>query len=141
MFPVKQLRLLYQLTQTSDFDKACELADIGPAAARKFLKSPEYLEFAAEAVMDQAIADGWTPKRIVIELDRIYRGEMIVRETQFDALKELRNIVIPKKVEGGSGTSGVTVNLNFSALSPDLQAKLKTMADKDASIDTDANAA
>lgn len=139
MFPVKQLRLMYQLTQTADFDKACELANVGRASAKKFLKSPEYIEFASEAIMEQAIQDGWTPKRIVIELDRIYRGELRVGETQFDALKLLKEMVAPKKGDGGP--SGVTVNLNFGSLSPDLQAKLKSVADKEASLDTTADAA
>lgn len=136
VFKIKELRLMYQLTQTEDFKEACKKAEISETLARRFLKSSTYLAFAAEAINDQAIHDGWTPRRIVLELDAIYRGEKVKSDPQMDALKELRSIIMPKKSEGIGG--GVTVNLNFPVLSPDAQAKLKEIADREASIDVEA---
>lgn len=136
-FHVKQLRLLHHLTELNDLDAACEKAGVSKAFAKKFLKSPDYLEFAAEAVMDQAIHDGWTAKRIVVELDRIYRGEHRIGDTQMDALKMLRDIVVPKKIDGAS-LGGVTVNLNFPVLPQNVQDRLKALADEAAIIDAEA---
>lgn len=137
VFHVSQLRLLNELTQTTDLVEACKKAGIGLARAKRFLKSPDYLEFAAEAVMDQAVHDGWTARRIVIELDRIYRGEHRVADTQMDALKMLREIVAPRKHDG-SVTGGLTVNLNFPVLPEDVQSRLKALADEAAVIDVQA---
>lgn len=137
MFHVKQLRLMHQLTQTQDFEEACEKAEVSKVFARKFLKSPDYLEFAAESIMDQAIHDGWTARRIVVELDRIYRGEHRIGDTQLDALKMLREIVAPRKHDG-SVTGGLTVNLNFPVLPEDVQVRLKALADEAAIINVEA---
>lgn len=137
-FHVKQLRLLKELAEVKDFDEACRKAEIGRAAAKKFLKSPDYLEFAAESIMDQAIHDGWTARRIVVELDRIYRGEHRVGDTQMDALKMLRDIVAPRKHDGSLAGAGLTVNLNFPVLSEDVQVRLKALADEAAVINVEA---
>jgi hypothetical protein len=138
VFHMKQLKLLHQLTQTPDLDEACKKAEVSRTFANKFLKSPEYKEFAADAVMDQAIQNGWTASRIVVELDAIYRGEKVKREEQLDALKMLKDIVIPKKHDGTAAIGGVTVNLNFPVLPVDVQAKLKSLADEAATIDVEA---
>lgn len=141
VFHLKQLRLLNQLTLTTDLDEACKKAEVSRSFANKFLKSADYLQFAAESVMDQAIQDGWTPRRIVVELDAIYRGEKKhLAEEQIDALKMLKDIVLPKKHDGYN-PAGVTVNLNFPVLPPDVQAKLKVLADEAACIDVQADAA
>lgn len=138
MFHVKQLRLLHQLTQTEDLEEACKKAEVSRPFAQKFLKSPDYLEFAAEAIMDQAIHDGWTARRIVVELDAIYNGAKIKRDDQMDALKMLRDIVVPRKQDGAAISGGLTVNLNFPVLSEDVRTRLKALADEAAVIDAEA---
>lgn len=136
-FKVSELRLLHELTQTNDLAEACKKAEIGLARAKRFLKSPDYLELAAESIMDQAIHDGWTARRIVVELDRIYRGEHRIGDTQMDALKMLRDIVSPRKHDGSVG-SGLTVNLNFPVLPEDVRTRLKALADEAAVINVEA---
>ncbi len=134
-FHIREIRFLYYLAQeNNDFDKACALADVSPRFAKKFLKSNEYRQFALEAVEDQAIQEGRTPKRVVLEIDRMYKGERVVTDSQMDALKMMRDIVIPKTKDTGTvGPGGVTVNLNFPALPADVQSKLKDIADQAAS--------
>lgn len=136
-FHVKQLRFLHFFEQSRDLEKACEEAGCTVAFAKKFLKSEDWREFAAEALQDQAIHDGWNPRRVIVELDAIYRGERMVSETQFDALKEMRQILMPRKAESAV-SGGVTVNLNFPVLPADVQARLKALADEAAVIDVDA---
>lgn len=132
-FQVRHLRFLYHLTQESDFGKACERTPISQTAARKFLKSNEYKAFAREAMEDEAVHDGWTPRRVVVELDSIYRGTLMKRDDQMEALRMLKDIVLPKKQDGTP--SGVTVNLNFPAVPAEVEAKLKAIADEAACID------
>ena len=138
-FHIKELRFLYHLSQTNnDLEKACKEAGVTVRYAKKFLKTQEYRDFALEAIEDQAIQDGWTPRRVIIEIDRIYKGEKIPSDAQLDALKMIRDIVIPKARADTGGPGGVTVNLNFPALPADVQSKLKDIADQAASIETDA---
>lgn len=137
-FHVKQLRLLKELSESQDLADACRKAEVSLAAAKKFLKSPDYLEFAAESIMDQAIHDGWTARRIVVELDRIYRGEHRVGDTQMDALKMLRDIVAPRKHDGSGPGAALTVNLNFPVLPEDVRTRLKALADEAAVINVEA---
>lgn len=136
-FKVQELRLLKELTETNNLAEACKKAEIGPARAKRFLKSPDYLEFSTEAVMDQAIHDGWTSRRIVVELDKIYRGDAIKRDDQMDALKMLRDIVAPRRNDSG-GVGALTVNLNFPVLPEDVRTRLKALADEAAVIDAEA---
>jgi hypothetical protein len=137
-FHVKQLRLLHHLADGKSFDDACKEAEIGPAKARKFLRSDDYKEFAAEAIHDQAIQDGWTPRRVVVEIDHIYQGKKRVSEEQMDALKMMKDIIIPKKHDMVGSAGGVVVNLNFPVLPPDVSARLKALADEAATINVDA---
>jgi hypothetical protein len=131
-FEIRQLRFLYHLAQTNnDIEKACEIAGVTLRYAKKFLKSHDYRQFAIEAVEDQAIHDGWTPRRIVLEIDRIYKGELRPSEEQIEALKMMKDIVVPKqRASEATGPGGVTVNLNFPALPADVQSKLKDIADQ-----------
>jgi hypothetical protein len=138
-FPVRAIRFLYHFGTTQDFAKACELAECSKNFVKKFLKSDDWKAFAAEAITDEAIADGWNPRRVVLELDAIFRGERVVNVTQLEALKEMRQILMPKTRENaGTGPSGVTVNLNFPVLPADVQARLKALADEAATIEVDA---
>jgi hypothetical protein len=137
-FPVRALRFLYHFGQSRDFEKACELAECSKNFAKKFLKSQDWKDFAAEAIEDEAIHDGWTPRRVIIELDAIFRGERIVNDAQFEALKEMRQILMPKTRDGAAPASGVTVNLNFPVLPADMQSRLKALADEAATINVDA---
>lgn len=139
-FHIKELRFLYHLSQTNnDLEKACAESGVTVRYAKKFLKSQEYRDFALEAIEDQAIQDGWTPRRVIIEIDRIYKGEKIPSDAQLDALKMIRDIVIPKaRGEAIAGPGGVTVNLNFPALPADVQSKLKDIADQAATIESHA---
>jgi hypothetical protein len=67
-FNIKQLRLLHFLGQgNNDLARACEQAGVGITYAKNFLKSRDYKQFASEAVQDQAVQDGWTPRRVVLE--------------------------------------------------------------------------
>jgi hypothetical protein len=140
-FKIHELRFLHHLNETNDFDKACDLAQISPSRAKNFLKSKDYKEFATEAIHDQAIQDGWTPRRVVVEFDRIYQGEKKLSDLQMDALKELRGLVVPKKLELSGNPGGLTVNLNFPVLPDDVKARLKALGDEAATIDTQADAA
>lgn len=138
-FHIKELRFLYYLAQANnDIEKACAEAGVTVRFAKKFLKSKEYQSFALEAIEDQAVQDGWTPRRVILEIDRIYKGEKFPSEEQMDALKMMRDIVIPKQKAEAMGPGGVTVNLNFPALPADVQSKLKDIADQAASINSDA---
>lgn len=138
-FHVKQLRLLHFLGESNNnLSKACELAGVSKNFATRFLKSNEYREFAVECIQDQAVQDGWTARRVVVEIDRIYQGEKKPSEEQMDALKMMKDIVYPKKGGGEGSAGGVTVNLNFPVLPPGVQKELKDLADKAASIDVEA---
>lgn len=139
VFHVKQLRFLYYLSQNNgNVPKACELAGCSSKFAMRFLRSHDYRQFAAEAIEDQAIQDGWNARRVVVEYDQIYKGKKRVNETQLEALKELKTIVIPKTRDSAPAGPGLTLNLNFPVLPPDVQQELKNLADKAASIDVDA---
>lgn len=133
-FHVKQLRFLYHLAQTNDLQKACKEAGVSESYARKFLKSNDYKAFAAEAVEDEAIHDGWTSRRVIVELNDIYAGK-VVSQPQFEALKELRQILVPRLKDSGVSHGSVTVNLNLPAYPPHIMAKLKDLADEAATID------
>lgn len=138
-FNIRQVRFMHYLSESNSVDKACELAEVSKSWALRFMKSTDYREFANDAVQDEAIQDGWTPRRIVLEIDSIYKGQRRVTEEQMDALKMMKDIVVPKQREIGTmGPGGVTVNLNFPALPPDVQSKLKEIADNAAIIDTHA---
>ncbi len=136
-FHVKQLRFLHFLAQSNDFNKACEEAQCSPSYARKFLKSQDYQDFARETIADQAIQDGWNQRRVMVEIDRIYRGERVVTDTQLDALKMMKEIVVPKKHELTGNAGGMTLNLNFPVLPAHVQTRLKALADEAATIQTD----
>lgn len=136
-FHAKQLRFLYHLTQVNDFPKACELTPCTTTYATRFLKSKDYREFAAEAINDQAIQDGWTPRRLVVEIDRIYQGEKTISGDQMDALRMMKDIVVPRARENTGNPGTVTVNLNFPVLSQEALTKLKEIGDREASIDAE----
>jgi hypothetical protein len=131
-FTLRELRFLNALWKTNNqLLKACEEAGVTERFARKFLKSRDYREFAVDIVNDEATANGWTQRRVVLEIDRIYSGQMQPSEEQLEALKMMKDIIVPKQRAGsGEGASGVTVNLNFPALPVDVQTKLKEIADQ-----------
>lgn len=136
-FHVKQLRVLYYLAKNNnDLEKACLEANVPVPYAKRFLKSPDYKAFAREALQDQAIQDGWTVRRLMIEIDKVYQGEVKKDDVQMDALKMMKDIIVPKKMEAPTA-AGVTVNLNFPILPVEMQAKLKALADEAASIDVE----
>ncbi len=133
-FHIRQLRFLHFLAQTNDLEKACLETPCSTSFARKFLKSKEYIEFAAEAINDQAIQDGWTARRVVVEVDRIFQGEKRISDMQMDALKMMKDLVVPKKHEVTGNAGGVTVNLNFPVMPAHVQERLKALADEAAII-------
>lgn len=138
-FNIRQIRFMHYLSETNDIDKACELAEVTKPWATRFLKSSEYKDFANDAIQDEAIHDGWTPRRIILEIDSIYKGTRQVTDEQLDALKMMKDIIVPKQRDTGTmGPGGVTVNLNFPTLPADVQSKLKDIADNAAIIDTHA---
>lgn len=133
-FKLQELRLHHFLKQTDDLSKACEMAGIPEKRAKAFLKSRDYKAFAQEMADEEAIQAGWNPRRLVIEYDRIYKGEVLKNDTQMDALRNLKEIVIPNKRTPEIGSQTNNIFLQMPQLTPEVAAKLRAIADEAAEM-------
>jgi hypothetical protein len=132
-FSNKELRLMYHMSRAQSEEEAAKKANVSITFAKKFFKSRQWQQFRDMALRVQAVRNGWTSARVVFELDRIYKGQLRINDTQFDALKELRSIIYPRGVGRDAGNpGGININIQMPELAPALQAKLKAIADESA---------